>query len=1253
MFHRLSTALTERYLNLTRRALHWRSLFVSLFGQAPQRIVPKEESRHSHAGTVADLFATIMSLVDGMEWEDMNTAMDILRYDFPNVEHIWLQERFQKAYMAKYPLEPTLMLAAANRTEAERVSLALEIFTMLNRVGGDLSNPDLFARVTAGLHLPEVASTLEQLVSTPGMEASRPIECVSFSSKKGEGNITLSPKDAGIRFRALRCVNILIIVNDSRTPLSVRGFFLHQGDMLPLSDGQGVSLPSGYVSYKSIRFFLQAHYSGLKVINYIQQQGDGIAVTRQRTLNSMARVLFGENVEIEMLRKDTPFRLDGLPMPYGERIATTYYTPFTIQDQGPYFFADIYGGDATGHSFLLSPESRRVLVTNLPYMNKPGALMLQPGLAPGVVFEVSYSRSSNTGMLRVLEAPSHTLTVEGVPVRGDTPLRDGSLIGLSSVQYLRCRFSADVLEEESSSITSLRVRGLTRDFVRAGRVLDNVDFELNRGDMACIMGPSGSGKSTLLNILAGHLEASFGYVYYNDEKLTPQNTDLRRHIAFIPREDILEESMTVGEHVYQASLARRPRLNHADRMRRVMAVLNFVGIGHLSARPVGRAGERTISDGERTRLNLSLDLTGTAEVFLVDEPISGLSSSDAERVIQTLEAISSGHVLLCTLHRPAPAILNRFKYVMLLDSHGKMAFWGTPQEMMRYFQDAARELELHISRDAAKAGGADYVFEVLEAPFRTVVSRAEISPSMWQERYESYAYRRKVAQGLSRNGKKESEAPVAEMAIPAPESRWKLLWHKIGHCFPLSLLTWLLRFVLQHPAAPYSSPAQEESPALSRENGEPFKSIPEMPPRTPIELWRLFMLWVSRTFLSRIRSRMGLYALLLEGPVLALLIAGTLKAADDTPYTFYKSLHINEYLFLSLVLAMFFGLTDSACEILRDRPILRRESNYKLFISGYLLAKVLVLTFIASLQCALYLLVGNWILEIHQMFWSHFWVMALTSFIGITLSLMVSAMVRSDRTAMNIVPLLLVPQILLAGAMIRFEEMNEFNPSIPSGYLPDLITDRLSNLRHRVAYQDETTHNITSKPVPLIAEFCPLRYAFEMMFVVQTSDNLWELENARINQKREYLKEHGSEDELRFIQRAALTLNSTASNATEARDILRRVRKAALNHDEAFLEELAQHQDKLQDRPNRQPLEFFFSNRKMATVGEGVKTARKDARLNERRGFFLSPRQAFPLGGIDQETDAGSVSTITRNAIYLILMGLVPVFIAARYLRRI
>lgn len=1166
-----------------RRYVAIRSAVVGAFHHSPQRLAAREESRRGHAGVVVDLFASIMARVDGIGIDDMDTTMDMLRYDFPNVEHSWLAARFQHAYKASYPLEDTLTLAAAQRTEEERMALALEILAMLYRVGGDLTNPTLFNRVTNGLNLPGRAPVLEELIRTPGMDAPHPIQSLCFSDRYDENCITLAREDEGMEFRALHCVNVLLIINDSRKPISIAGRALHRGDMQILSLGQHVELTEWALSYSTIRSLIQNRYSGVSYVGYLYREDDELNIVRQRPRNALARVRFGLHVELEVLSKEADFMLDDNPITQGKILRTTYYTPFSVKGLGPYRFAELHNVEIPGRSYQLAPDSRKLLVTNLPYINSPAALMLTPGLAPAIVFEVSYSRTDNTGTLTVIEG-DNTLSVNNTPVKGKATLKDGDLIALSTIQYLRCRFSAGVLDEESSIIHTLSVQGLTRDFVRSGRVVDNIDFTLRRGEMACILGPSGSGKSTLLSMLAGHLEPSFGTIHYNRKQLTPSKTDLRRHIAYIPREDILDEAMTVGEHIYHASIVRRPRLNDSDRRRRVLSILNYIGLAQMANRNVGRRGERTLSDGERTRLNLGLDLTGTAEVFLIDEPISGLSSSDAERVIDTLENMAQSRILLCTLHRPAQSILNRFHKVMVLTANGQMAFWGTPREMVSYFRKAANEMGLKVSRDAIAAGGADYVFEVLEAPYSRLGNSQKPKPGMWQERFENNYYRDRE----------------------------------------------------QH-----REPHERET-----------HNIPRMPRRSFTELWRLFLLWMTRTFLSRVRSRMSLYALLLEGPILALLIAGTLRVASDEPYTFYKSLHINEYLFLSLVLAMFFGLTDSACEILRDRPLLRRESNYKLFKTGYLLAKVLVLTGIAALQCALYLWVGNALLGIKHMFWQHMGVMTLTAFVGITLSLMVSALVKSERTALNIVPLLLVPQILLAGALVRFEEMNEFSPNL-SGLVPEHLEMKFSSLRHRVAYQDETTHNITSKPVPFIAEFCPLRYAFEMMFVTQTEGNLWEVESGRVNERRDYLKKHGELEQLRFIQRAALMLNSTARDGDEADDILRRVRKAALQQDEKFLERLT---DELESRPesdNEQPVEFFFSNRKLNVIREGVKTARKDGRKIEHRGYFLAPRQAQAFGAIDQETDAGSVSTIKRNAVYLLIMGICPILVAACRLRSI
>lgn len=242
-------------------------------------------------------------------------------------------------------------------------------------------------------------------------------------------------------------------------------------------------------------------------------------------------------------------------------------------------------------------------------------------------------------------------------------------------------------------------------------------------------------------MLAGQLPPTRGCIRYNNQLLYSAPDLIRPYIAFIPREDILDAAMSVSEHIAQATIIRRPRLTRSERVRRVNAILKFLGLTHIASRRVGEMNARTISDGERTRLNLGLDLAGIADVFLLDEPISGLSTSDAKLVMQTMLNMSRDKMVIATMHRPSTAILNQFQKVLVLDHGGQMAYWGDVPGMMRYFRKAAVDMAIDVSEEARTAGGADYVFEVLEAPLSWHDRRRRQHPRLWQERFEGYRFR--------------------------------------------------------------------------------------------------------------------------------------------------------------------------------------------------------------------------------------------------------------------------------------------------------------------------------------------------------------------------------------------------------------------------------------------------------------------------------------------------------------------------------
>jgi hypothetical protein len=120
---------------------------------------------------------------------------------------------------------------------------------------------------------------------------------------------------------------------------------------------------------------------------------------------------------------------------------------------------------------------------------------------------------------------------------------------------------------------------------------------------------------------------------------------------------------------------------------------------------------------------------------------------------------------------------------------------------------------------------------------------------------------------------------------------------------------------------------------------------------------RVFM---TRDVLAKLANKQYLYINLFEAPVLAFFIAFMVKyhnvLGGDTEYSFYDNHNIPVYFFMSVVVALFFGLTMSAEEIFRDRKILKREQFLHLSRSSYLISKVLVLFLISALQTIIFTL---------------------------------------------------------------------------------------------------------------------------------------------------------------------------------------------------------------------------------------------------------------------------------------------------------
>ena len=129
-------------------------------------------------------------------------------------------------------------------------------------------------------------------------------------------------------------------------------------------------------------------------------------------------------------------------------------------------------------------------------------------------------------------------------------------------------------------------------------------------------------------------------------------------------------------------------------------------------------------------------------------------------------------------------------------------------------------------------------------------------------------------------------------------------------------------------------------------------------------------------------------------------------------------------MFMSVVVALFIGLTVSAEEIIRDRKIRKRESFLNLSKGSYLWSKIIIMFTLSAIQTFMFVLVGNLIMGVKGMFCDYWIILFSASCFANMLGLNISSAFNSAVTIYISIPFLIIPQLLLAGVVVKFDKLN-------------------------------------------------------------------------------------------------------------------------------------------------------------------------------------------------------------------------------------
>lgn len=304
--------------------------------------------------------------------------------------------------------------------------------------------------------------------------------------------------------------------------------------------------------------------------------------------------------------------------------------------------------------------------------------------------------------------------------------------------YFSSVFSVYMKEEEREEIEFCG-RNIDFRFPNSNNGLHNFSFDIENGQLLAIMGGSGAGKTTLQSILNGTLQPQSGKITINGHDIN--EPEVKQLIGYVPQDDLLIAELTVFENLLFTARLTFEGLPKETIEKRVLEVLRQLDLLQAKDLKVGSPESKTISGGQRKRLNIALELIREPAVLFLDEPTSGMSSADTEKMINILKELTcKGKLVIVNIHQPSSDVYKLFDRLWLLDKGGYPVFDGSPIEAITYFKTAANYADAEFST-CTMCGNVnpEVVLNIIdEKAFDEkgqITDRRKVSPEEWNRMY--------------------------------------------------------------------------------------------------------------------------------------------------------------------------------------------------------------------------------------------------------------------------------------------------------------------------------------------------------------------------------------------------------------------------------------------------------------------------------------------------------------------------------------
>jgi len=354
------------------------------------------------------------------------------------------------------------------------------------------------------------------------------------------------------------------------------------------------------------------------------------------------------------------------------------------------------------------------------------------------------------------------------------PLRNGQIMVFSAGSTIRGNnidpvYYSDVVStyrsEHSDNKISFVADDISFEFPNGKLGLRHINIAEETGKLIGLMGGSGAGKSTLLNVLNGNENPSEGSVRINGIDIHQYSNKIEGVIGYVPQDDLMIDELTVFENLYYAAKLCFSEANENELNDLVKKTLAALGLTETSDLKVGSPLEKTISGGQRKRLNIGLELLREPSVLFVDEPTSGLSSRDSENIMDLLKELSlKGKMVFVVIHQPSSDIFKMFDKLVILDVGGYQIYYGNPVEAVTYFKSIVDMIDKEQG-SCIECGNVnpEQIFNIIETKvvdeYGHLTDTRKILPEDWNEYFNKYNKVEKISEA-------ETE-PKKTLSIPS------------------------------------------------------------------------------------------------------------------------------------------------------------------------------------------------------------------------------------------------------------------------------------------------------------------------------------------------------------------------------------------------------------------------------------------------------------------------------------------------------